>query len=96
MSRDDVGQPCPIGPPNGTPGLRALDVDVHPLVVARGVGKRVHPLLGALDPVAGVVGGSSMNSTSRGIVNGQVIASGPCGSLGIGIRSGATPIETLT
>jgi hypothetical protein len=30
---------------------RALDVDMDPLVVARGVGELVHPLLRHLDPV---------------------------------------------
>ena len=33
--------------------LGALHVDVDPLVVAGGLGERVDPLLGDLDPVAG-------------------------------------------
>ena len=32
-------------------GLRLLDVDVNPLVVARGIGEEVHALLGDLHPV---------------------------------------------
>ena len=35
----------------GALGVRPLDVDVDPLVVAGGVGEQVHPLLGDLDPV---------------------------------------------